>query len=169
MPRQTTVTTDLAWRMEQQRLHLRMRWDDIARAAEITPAFLRKIRNGEAQASALTKARLEDVLQWQPGTIDTLQGRKADAGGDHSPDQGQPSGRTPHTLGDLLVERGLRQPNELVISDQYEIATDRVIMDLLEPGVFDDAYIDQSLLRYSVMRQEIFEETRRQKEKLRDP
>lgn len=169
MPRQSTVTTDLAWRMDQQRLHLRMRWDDIARAAEITPAFLRKIRNGEAQASTLTKARLEDVLQWQPGTIDTLQGRNAEAGDNRSPDRARPSERTSHTLGDLLVERGLRQPNELVISDHYEIATDRVILDLLEPGVFDDAYINQSLLRYSAMRREIFEETRRQKEKLRDP
>lgn len=167
MPRQTTVTTDLAWRMDQRRLQLRMRWDDIARAAEITPAFLRKIRNGESQASALTKARLEDVLQWKQGTIDAITGNASD--GDIATAEPTPAlTPAPRTLGDVLVERGLRKPNELLISDQIEIATDSVIMGLLEPGAFDDEFVDRHLSQYSDLRREIFEKTRQQREKLRD-
>ncbi|WP_144070250.1 hypothetical protein [Nonomuraea indica] len=61
----------LAKLMETRRLALHLMWEDVAQAAGITTAFLRKIRSG-AGARPLTKAKLEAVLQWAPGSIDAI-------------------------------------------------------------------------------------------------
>lgn len=58
--------------MEERRVQLRMSWRDITRAAEMSYEGLRAIRKGERHPTAVTKARLEDALQWQAGSIDTL-------------------------------------------------------------------------------------------------
>jgi len=150
MPRDITAPTKLAHVMNERRVELRMRWDEIATAAKITTAHLRKFRSGEAGVSDLTKARLEDALGWQPGSVDALL-----AGGNPTPAQGgpQPPTRRSKTLGDILVERGLRTPDELTKSDDI---VDPLVRELLERPSFDDAFKDKWLSDYSTMRRKVF-------------
>lgn len=61
----------LADLMDQRRVALRLRWEDVADAAGISTAFLRKIRSGTA-ASPLTLAKLESALEWAPGSIGAI-------------------------------------------------------------------------------------------------
>ena len=62
----------LARLMDNRRLELGMRWDEVAAAAGIKPPTLRAIRNGTNRPSALTKHGLERALSWPAGTIDAI-------------------------------------------------------------------------------------------------
>ncbi|MEV6035958.1 hypothetical protein AB0L65_32715 [Nonomuraea sp. NPDC052116] len=64
-------TQHLADLMERRRIALHLRWDDVAEAAGISAAFLRKIRSGTG-ARPLTMAKLEAALNWAPGSIDAI-------------------------------------------------------------------------------------------------
>lgn len=64
-------TQHLADLMERRRLALHLKWDDVAEAAGITAAFLRKIRAGTG-ARPLTMAKLEAALNWAPGSINAI-------------------------------------------------------------------------------------------------
>ncbi|MEU6709900.1 hypothetical protein ABZ897_00360 [Nonomuraea sp. NPDC046802] len=64
-------TQHLAELMEQRRLALRLEWNEVAVAAGISAAFLRKIRSGTS-ARPLTIAKLEAALNWAPGSIDSI-------------------------------------------------------------------------------------------------
>lgn len=63
----------LADLMDQRRVALRLRWEDVADEAGISTAFLRKIRSGQT-ASPLTLAKLETALGWAPGSISAILG-----------------------------------------------------------------------------------------------
>lgn len=64
-------TQHLADLMERRRLALHLKWDEVAGAAGITAAFLRKIRSGVG-ARPLTIAKVEAALNWAPGSIDAI-------------------------------------------------------------------------------------------------
>jgi transcriptional regulator with XRE-family HTH domain len=170
MQREKTAPTVLAEVMNERRVELRMKWDEIASEAGITPAYLRKIRTGEVRASDLTTARLEDVLKWQPGTIDALESGQRPPSAtrrEATPPAGTKRSGAPtaQTLADVLLERGLRTLDELVLSDHVQ---DPLVQELLASESFPDDFKDRWLVSYSVMRRELHEATRQAKEKPRD-
>lgn len=63
--------------MNEQRVHLRMSWRDVALAAGVSEAALRTIRRGIHAPTELTAAHIDDALQWLPGST-----RVVLAGGD---------------------------------------------------------------------------------------
>lgn len=64
--------SNLALHMERRRLELRLSWEEIASRARISAGHLRRIRKGESGVSTIVRARLEEVLQWQPGSIQAV-------------------------------------------------------------------------------------------------
>jgi hypothetical protein len=58
--------------MDARRLDLDLNWDEVATAAGIALATLRAIRRGANRPSRLTKRRIENALQWEPGSIDAI-------------------------------------------------------------------------------------------------
>jgi transcriptional regulator with XRE-family HTH domain len=80
--------TRLGQAMEQRRIALRMAWQDVAKAANLSVAGLGAIRRGERSPMPLTRRKLEDALRWQAGSIEAIQ-----AGGDPTPisSGGEPS------------------------------------------------------------------------------
>lgn len=170
MQREKTAPTMLAEVMNERRVELRMKWDEIATEAQITPAYLRKIRTGEVRASDLTTARLEDVLKWPPGTIDALESgqRPPRPTQQETPPPAGPkrSGApTAKTLAEVLVERGLRTPDELVPSDYL---VDPLVQELLDADSFTEEFKDSWLSSYSTMRLQIRATTEAQMKKPRD-
>lgn len=57
--------------MNGRRIALDMTWDELATRARIASGTLRGIRNGN-NPSQLTTRRLEEALQWAPGSIDAV-------------------------------------------------------------------------------------------------
>jgi|GEM_PF-6827586 len=55
--------------MEQRRLELRLRWNQVAERAGMSVAHLSRIRKGEAPPSPLAAASIETALQWPAGTV----------------------------------------------------------------------------------------------------
>jgi transcriptional regulator with XRE-family HTH domain len=55
--------------MEQRRLHLRLRWNQVAERAGMSIAHLSRIRKGEAPPSPLAAASIETALEWPTGTV----------------------------------------------------------------------------------------------------
>jgi transcriptional regulator with XRE-family HTH domain len=66
--------------MRQRRVQLGLSWEDIATAADITSAHLRRIRVGQYLPRDTTAAKLERAFRWSPGSIDTVL-----AGGEPTP------------------------------------------------------------------------------------
>lgn len=66
--------------MEHRRIELRMAWQDVAKAAGLSVAGIGAIRRGERDPLPLTRRKLEDALQWQPGSIEAVL-----TGGDPTP------------------------------------------------------------------------------------
>jgi len=55
--------------MNRRRVQLRMNWREVADAAGISYTALRAIRKGEYRPAELTARRLDDALQWMPGSV----------------------------------------------------------------------------------------------------
>ncbi|MER7361826.1 hypothetical protein [Nonomuraea wenchangensis] len=134
-------------------------------------ATMRNIEGGhQTSYRPVILSRLERALGWQPGSVAAIL-----AGGEPDPlpppgtpasEQPAPARRRPdRTLGDVLVERGLRRPDELLLSDQV---VDPLVEELLVSDAFDDEFKNQWLSSYSMMRRQIFEATEAQKRKPRD-
>ena len=153
--------------VKERREALRLTQQDVAALGGPSVATIRNIEaatNGSYRGR--TYSQLEEVLKWTRGSVETVL-----SGGNPTPltdDSHEAAPVRGKTLGDLLVERGLREPDELVISDQYEIGTDQFIVEILEADEFEESSKDRWLSSYSNMRREIFEEVRRQKNKPRD-
>ncbi|MGI5274663.1 helix-turn-helix domain-containing protein [Nonomuraea sp. CA-218870] len=125
------------------------------------------VRNIEAATAeryrGSTFTQLEDALGWERGSVDAIL-----RGGDPTPlPAGQLPPEEPHpptpvrkTLGDVLVARGLRRPDELVLSDDV---VDPLVEELLSSTAFDEDFKDHWLSSYSTMRRQIFEATEKQK------
>ena len=62
----------LARYIDQRRLELGMKWDEVAAAAGIKPPTLRAIRNGTNSPSPLTMRGLDRALQWAPGSVEQI-------------------------------------------------------------------------------------------------
>jgi len=56
-------------RMNARRLDLGRNWRQIADAAGVSAEALRAIRRGKYQPSELTQRKMEDALQWAPGSV----------------------------------------------------------------------------------------------------
>ncbi|OSZ56283.1 hypothetical protein OQI_33860 [Streptomyces pharetrae CZA14] len=55
--------------MNQRRLELGLQWRDLAAAAGISYEALRSIRRGVSAPADLTARKLDDALQWEPGSV----------------------------------------------------------------------------------------------------
>jgi len=60
---------DLARRMEERRVELRLYWEDVARAGGVSLRALHSARNGDREIRPLTQRGIEDGLQWPAGYI----------------------------------------------------------------------------------------------------
>lgn len=156
MPRDTAERTRLADEMDRRRIALSLRWEHIAEKARISTTHLRKFRRGDAGASDVVLAALEDALQWERGSIAAILD-----GGQPTP-AAESSHRDPtKTLAEMLLERGLARPEELSVSD--EIRNDPVAWEILEAEDLSPAGRDRMLAAYAHMRREVFEAVRQQK------
>src|ERR1039458_5703661 len=81
--------------MDKRRRELRLRWRDVAVLSGITYEGIRAVRIGTGGLRALTQLGIEDALQWEHGSIRSVQD-----GGDPVPRQaGEPGGLPPLTGG----------------------------------------------------------------------
>ena len=79
--------------MDERRRELRLRWRDVAVLAGITYEGIRAVRLGTGGIRALTQLGIEDALQWEHGSIRSVQD-----GGDPVPRQaGEPAALPPMT------------------------------------------------------------------------
>ncbi len=62
----------LAAAIASRKKQLRLQWEEIAEAAGITSAHLRKFRSGETGLRPATQAGLETALAWQAGAFDRI-------------------------------------------------------------------------------------------------
>lgn len=164
----------LADKVIERRTQLDMTQQDVQAAGGPATATLRNIE-GAHQTSyrRAILARLERALGWAPGSVNSIL-----AGGDPtpatsdnpaqredtpSPDRGRPVHKT---LADVLLERGLRSPDQIVPSDHV---VDPLVDELLARPSFTDDFKNSWLDSYSVMRRQIREATEAEaKKKPRD-
>src|ERR1039458_9117159 len=59
--------------MDQRRGELRLRWKDVAALAGIAYEGTRAVRTGRGDIRALTQLGIEDALQWEHGSIRSVQ------------------------------------------------------------------------------------------------
>lgn len=103
--------------MDQRRLTLGLDWEQVATRAGITSAALRAIRRGKNRGRDLTRRKLDDALQWEPGTLDGL------ADGRIGPDEVRESERSPSdddmplTRGEFRLYLALCQDPDATLSD----------------------------------------------------
>jgi hypothetical protein len=164
------VTQDwrlLADAVIKRRTDLGMTQQDVQAAGGPGTATLRNIEGAHQMSyRGVILGRLERVLRWEPGSIDAIL-----AGGDPTPIKTNPTPALrpprpqPGTLAEVLIERGLRTPHELMPSDYV---VDPLVQELLASESFPDDFKDRWLVSYSVMRRELHEATRQAKEKPRD-
>lgn len=152
MAREMTAQSDLGKAMDRRRIQLRLRWEEVAQRSGISTAHLRNIRGGEP-ASAVTLAGLESALEWEPGSIAAVMN------GDHPLPRkaGGPDKNAGRTLGEILIERGINQPEELGVSDN--IRNDPVALEILEMDL-PESQVNAMLKIYADMRRNIFIEVR---------
>lgn len=139
-PVETTTPLDAA--MNKRRVELGLEWDDLAKHGEVSDSFLRGFRKGRKGARDLTKAKLEDALKWQRGSIDAIL-----AGG-----QPEPADEIP-TIGELLVRHGVIAEDEL--TELEDIRDDHVVELLASEDMTEQAARD-FLTIYMTMRRRIF-------------
>lgn len=58
--------------MERRRVALRLSWRDVAREAGLSYEALRAVRRGDRSPSAITRARIEEALGWDSGSVDAI-------------------------------------------------------------------------------------------------
>jgi hypothetical protein len=84
--------------MDERRRELRLRWKDVAVLAGISYEGIRAVRTGRGDIRALTQLGIEDALQWEHGSIRSVQD-----GGDPVPRSpgDPPAALPPMTPGEL--------------------------------------------------------------------
>ncbi len=105
------------------RMHdLRLKYKDVAERSGMSTAHLRRILNGEQIISDDKAAGLEDALRLQRGSIAALlaNGQITPLSADDEADK---------TLRQLLLERGLAEPEDLAACD--EVRGDPVVLEIL--------------------------------------
>lgn len=58
--------------LDERRVDLDLTWRELADAARMSEPALRAIRRGTYTPSRRTKRRLEQAMNWQPGSIDAI-------------------------------------------------------------------------------------------------
>lgn len=171
----------LAEEVTKRRIDLGMTQQDVQAAGGPAQSTLRHIEGAHQDTyRKVVLRRLEKALAWEAGSVDAIL-----AGGEPtvsaSPVLAVPSvarvaavtrvtnvgDRQPartKTLGEVLVERGLRKADELGLSDEIE---DPLVEELLAAEEFDDEFKNRWLSAYATMRHQIFEGVREEKRKLR--
>jgi hypothetical protein len=82
MPSTNEARKKLAALMEERRTELRLRWQDVAEAGQVSLRALQAARTGTAEIRPLTQRGIEDGLQWPAGYIQSvLEGREPVIGG----------------------------------------------------------------------------------------
>lgn len=148
----TDERTRLAAEMDRRRIRLGLRWEHIADKARISTTHLRKIRRGDAGASEVVIAGLEDALQWKRGSIAAI------LAGDSPEVVDTDASDLNKTLGELLLDRGLARPEDLNVSDN--IANDPVVLEIMGMHELSEDSRNRFLSAYARMRREIFEMVR---------
>ena len=164
MPSRTTTENWrlLAEKVIERRTQLGMTQQDVQAAGGPSTATLRNIE-GAHQTSyrRVIKSRLERALGWRVGSVDAvLAGGEPSLAQDYLQPPQPPQPPRGLTLGDILVERGLRTPDELVYSDNV---VDPYVQDMAGTDEFDEDFKNTWLLSYSTMRRQIFEATEKRK------
>lgn len=59
--------------MDRRRKELRLSWEDVAKGVDVTSSHLRRIRRTGVGFSGELGERLEETLQWKPGSIAAIQ------------------------------------------------------------------------------------------------
>lgn len=72
MPDASGGRAALAAAMETRRAELRIKWQDVARRADISIATLGRVRRDEGDLTTDTKYGLEEALRWTRGSIDAV-------------------------------------------------------------------------------------------------
>lgn len=152
--------TRLAAEMDRRRIALGLRWEHIADKARISTTHLRKYRRGDAGASDVVIAGLEDALQWQRGSIAAIL-----QGGQPTPTADSPHRDADKTLGELLLERGLARPEDLDIGD--EVRNDPVAWEIIGLVEISEDARNQMLQAYANMRRVTFRAALSQKKRPR--
>jgi hypothetical protein len=161
MPGNATAQSRLSDELNKRRVHLRLKWTEVAVRANISPAHLRSFRTTGAGLSDVAKADLEVALHWAPGSIDAiLEGGTPTIALRISGEDRQPQ-RSDQTLGEMLVERGLLRPEELSASD--DIRNDPVAWEIVEADDLSPEGRNRMLAAYAHMRREIYETVRQQR------
>lgn len=173
----TTEWQRLGRYVKERRERLRLTQHDVASMGGPSVATVRNIEAAiHTSYRGKTFTQLEDVLGWERGSVnDILRGeepRIREITPDHAkpaPVPDPPAAPSPATLGDLLVARGVRTPEQLVLSDYYRIEGDALLSRILDAGEFSEEYKNTWLSAYSDMRRAIFEDTEAQRRKKREP
>lgn len=77
MPTQPEERRRLAAAMDERRLELGMRWQDVAAAGDVSLRAINNARTGDRDIRPLTRYGIEKGLRWTPGTIErVLSGRR---------------------------------------------------------------------------------------------
>ncbi|MGA4989972.1 helix-turn-helix domain-containing protein [Nonomuraea bangladeshensis] len=72
MTQQPPARQRLVDHMDRRRVALRLTWGEVATRAGMSQAHLRRIRNDDVPLSSLMSGRLEQALQWAPGSVDRI-------------------------------------------------------------------------------------------------
>lgn len=119
------------------RMHdLRLKYKDVAERAGMSTAHLRRILNGEQTISDDKAAGLEDALRLQRGSIADLLADRPITPIDTADEN--------KTLRQLLLERGLAEPEDLAACD--EVRGDPVVLEILALSDLDVSEDDQNRL-----------------------
>lgn len=98
--------------MQRRRVELRMSWRDVSTTAGMSYEGLRAIRKGGRHPNAVTKGRIEDALQWMPGSVDAvLAGGEVTPAVTTTPDQASSSDELAAV--EALLEQAMAELNRL--------------------------------------------------------
>jgi AraC-like DNA-binding protein len=129
------------------RMHdLRLLYKDVAQAAGMSVAHLRRILKGDQPLTPHMAAGLEDALRLQRGSIATL------LAGGHLPPTAKAGSGNGKSLAQLLVERGLATPDEVSLTDEV---IDPGIWEIMEIEELSEKAKDDFLRAYMLMRRSI--------------
>jgi hypothetical protein len=131
MPTQPEERRRLAVLMDERRLELGMRWQEVADAGSVSLRALNNARTGDREIRPLTRHGIEKGLKWAPGSIERfLSGDMAMPGDATQPDPA-PAPRPAFTMPPLSLPKPplLDDPPE----DQAEEEMIRGLIDFPDP------------------------------------
>jgi len=110
----------LAGRMEDRRIELRLRWQDVAEAGGLSLKTLHSVRTGSAGIAPLTERGIDQGLQWESGSVRSIIG-----GGEPRPAQRGTSKPVSPLAAELLDEPGIERYRPAVNAERDGLAEAR--------------------------------------------